>query len=105
MSRWEEWSLEESAVLRKHYWNKGPVAVAAMLPKRTIAAVERRALRLNLRTQMKRQRIGRLLQERDEEWKRLIEDIPQDTRTPGQRLMGEPIFERSALFKKQMEAR
>lgn len=33
-----------------------------------------------------------------------LAEIPEDTRTPAQRLMGEPIPERSALFRKRAEA-
>ena len=31
-----------------------------------------------------------------------LAEIPQDTRTPTQRLMGDPVFERSALFQKRV---
>jgi hypothetical protein len=32
-----------------------------------------------------------------------LAEIPRDTRTPAQRLMGEPVFERSALFAKRVD--
>ena len=36
----------------------------------------------------------------DSEVARRLAEIPEDTRTPAQRLMGEPIFERSALYRR-----
>ncbi len=35
-----------------------------------------------------------------QDWLNQVDLIPQDTRTPAQRLMGEPIFERSALYRR-----
>lgn len=34
-----------------------------------------------------------------------LRKLPPDTRTPGQILMGEPVYERSALYQKQMVAK
>lgn len=43
---------------------------------------------------------GQSKPDKDEVAARLA-DIPEDTRTPGQRLMGDPVPERSALFRKR----
>ena len=39
---------------------------------------------------------------RDQRFRPLPLPAPPDTRTPAQKLMGEPVFERSALYQKMM---
>lgn len=45
--------------------------------------------------------VPRYREEKEKELRDLKAKIPEDTRTPCQILMGEPTFERSALYQKQ----
>lgn len=105
------WTEEEDQVLKQDFNKVGATELAKKMDGRSRSAITRRADLLGIYNPVKRGPnkrhctaldINRVSRER---WLKLKAEIPQDTRTPGQRLMGEPIFERSALFKKQMEAR
>lgn len=101
MSQGVPWTEEEDAVLFEHYENFGAAGCKKLIPDRSRRAIYSRAARLGLETLRVRNCASRgtVYQRIEEDWKKLVAEIPEDTRTPGQILMGEPLPGRSALDK------
>ena len=87
------YTVREDELLKLHYRREGPLGMTEYLPERSIDSIRHRATKLGL-TSIR----GRgPAKPAEEDFKRLIAQIPRDTRDITGRMLGDPLPGRSAL--------
>ena len=101
------WTEQEDALLRELYPDMSIHECAERLGRSYNSVQSRANKHLGLKSYVKPHvhKIKTFISRVDRDWRKLLEEIPEDTRTPGQKIMGEPLPGRSALDKQRAEAR